>query len=295
MSPDVDTLSTFHGSDNALPPEITLIILRYVLDGTELLPIGGGVSARNAHHPIASVSRALRELYLGLPYPATTNKAHPLRYNIGEVLDLDDLQTMVAFYSVGPGRVASSLGEIRCLNISYQDNDAVDWWRNSTTYAYEAFELLHKHWNLMSVDRLRIFFRHAEAISSVDDPGIWSLLKIRALPHLDLVGPRRCVSPRVRAFLKARTRSKNLFPWRPLGVENPGPKEWTALVKYQYGVPRWQAQFEWLDARYKFLHDPETIAARCGKQRTAYHKRRKRWPMLSKGRRRSRPLLGLEE
>ena len=56
MSPDVDTLSTFHGSDNALPLEITLIILRYVLDGTELLLIGGGVSAHNVHHLIALVS-----------------------------------------------------------------------------------------------------------------------------------------------------------------------------------------------------------------------------------------------
>ena len=77
----------------------------------------------------------------------------------------------------------------------------------------------------MSVDQLRIFFCYAEAISSVDDPGIWSLLKIRALPHLDLVSLRRYVSPQVRAFLKAQTRSKNLFLWRLLSVENPGPKE----------------------------------------------------------------------
>ena len=88
----------------------------------------------------------------------------------------------------------------------------------------------------MSVDRLRIFFYYAEAILSVDDLGIWSLLKIRALPYLDLVSPRRYVSPQVQAFLKAQTRSKNLFLWRLLSIENPRPKEWTALVKYQYSV-----------------------------------------------------------
>jgi hypothetical protein len=288
MSSDVDTLqcfSTFHGTHDALASEITLIILRYVLDGTELHPMGGGVSVRYAHHPIASVSQALRKLYLSLPY----RNAQPLRYHMSEVLDFGDLQTLIAFYKVGPGLVASTLSEIRCLNVVYQDNDSVHWWRDSTTYAYEAFELLYKQWSFMSVDRLRIFFRRTGAISSVDDQGIWSLLKIRGLSHLELIGPCLCVLPRVRVFLKARTRSKKLFPWRPLGVENPGPKEWTALVKYQDDVPRRQAQFDWLDARYKFLHDPETIAARCAKQRTAYHKRRKRWPMLSKGRRRRHP------
>jgi len=58
------------------------------------------------------------------------------------------------------------------------------------------------------------------------------------------------------SMLKARTRKKKFFPWQPLGVENPGPNNRTAFV-----TP-WQQQYEWLNARYKYLHDRETVAAR---------------------------------
>jgi len=130
----------------------------------------------------------------------------------------------------------------------------------------------------MKVSWLHLRLPCLDAISSVDDPGIWSLLKIRGLAHLTISGPRRCIVPRVRAWLKARTHKKKLFPWQPLGVENPA-NNWTALVKHRDDQPPWQQQYEWLDAQYKYLHDRETVAARRTKQRAAYHKRRRRWPM----------------
>ncbi|KAH8595108.1 heterokaryon incompatibility protein-domain-containing protein [Bisporella sp. PMI_857] len=53
---------------------------------------------------------------------------------------------------------------------------------------------------------------------------IWSLLKIRNLAHLSILGPYGCITPQVRIFLKARTHRRNLFPWRPCGTEDPGPR-----------------------------------------------------------------------
>ncbi|PSS18330.1 hypothetical protein M430DRAFT_237893 [Amorphotheca resinae ATCC 22711] len=284
---DVERCSTFHSNGIALANEIILHIPSYVSIGTQLLPLGGGVGTRRAHHPIASVSRHLRAIYLSQPYLAPAdNTQPPVPCTIGGALQFDDLCTLVSFFEGGPGQDTNFLREIRGLNVSYKDSFAVSWWQETTNYAFEAFELLYKRWHLMSVSWLRIHLRCTKAILSVDDPGIWSLLKIRGLPRLEVVGPRRCISPLVRKYLKARTRSQRLFPWRPLGVENPGPKEWTALVKDRSGIPRWQAQFEWLEARYKYLHDRETIAARCKEQRTTYRKQLNRWPMLSKRRRR---------
>jgi hypothetical protein len=67
---------------------------------------------------------------------------------------------------------------------------------------------------------LRLHLPCTPAVLSVDSPGIWSLLKIRGLSHFDILGPYRCIAPDARA-LKARTRSKKLFPWRPLGGRIP--------------------------------------------------------------------------
>jgi hypothetical protein len=50
------------------------------------------------------------------------------------------------------------------------------------------------------------------------------LLKIRGLAHFTILGPYGCIVPHVRKCLKARTQQKKLFPWRPLGSENPGPR-----------------------------------------------------------------------
>lgn len=243
---------------------------------------------RRAHHPIASVSRALRHLYLSQPYPtrAEDRAMAPVRCSIGGALYFDDLQTLASFFQEGPGRDTTLLCRVMCIAITYLDGRAVGWWPGTKDFAYEAFEQLYQHWHLMSVSWLRLHFPCTRAVLSVDDPGIWSLLKIRGLAHFDIIGPHRCIAPSVRKHLKARTRNKKLFPWRPLGVENPGPCKWQHCVKYRVGTPDWQSQFEWLDARYRYLHDRRTVAARCEKQRTEYHKRKRRWPMLSKGRKR---------
>lgn len=151
--------------------------------------------------------------------------------------------------------------------MSYLDDQAVGWWPGTNDFAYEAFELLYQHWHLMSVSWLRLHLPCTHVVSSVDDPGVWSLLKIRGLSHFD-------IAPNVRAYLKARTRNKKLFPWRLLGVENPGPHNWQDRVMSRGGPLDWRAQYNWLEARYKYLHGRRTVVAR--------------WPMLSKGRKRRR-------
>ncbi|KAH6675914.1 hypothetical protein B0J14DRAFT_587573 [Halenospora varia] len=133
----------------------------------------------------------------------------------------------------------------------------------------------------MRISWLRLCLPCSQAISSVDDPGLWSLLKIRNLRHLTVLGPRGCIASDVRKCLKARTHMKKLFPWRPLGLENAGGRDW----RYCQGQVKWQEQYKLLDSRYKYLHHRETVTERRKKQRHAYHKRRRQWPMLSKRRR----------
>ena len=113
-----------------------------------------------------------------------------------------------------------------------------------------------------------------------DDPGIWSLLKIRNLPHLTILGPRGCIAPEVRKHLKARTHTKKLFPWCTVGLEKVGGRAWR-------GQMTWQEQYELLNFRYKYLHDRKTVTERRNMQRDAYYKQRNRYPMLSSRRRKS--------
>jgi hypothetical protein len=135
----------------------------------------------------------------------------------------NDLRTLAAFFQEGPGQDIALLHQVRFLSISYiDDHAATDWRRRTTDYAYEAFEILYISWHLMQVSWLQLCLPRWEAISSIDDPGMWSLLKIRGLPHFTISGPHRCIAPKVRAWLKARTHKKSLLPWQPLGVENPG-------------------------------------------------------------------------
>ena len=286
------SFSTFHSGTTTIPAEITSHIIECVIADTQLLPMGGGVGIRRAHHLLASTSHALRTNYLRHPYPTTAKHktTAPIHLNLGEALYFNDLRTLAAFFQEGPGQDIALLHKVRFLSISYVDHHAAtDWRRRTTDYAYEAFELLYTSWHLMQVSWLQLCLPCREAITSIEDPGMWSLLKIRGLPHLTISGPHRCIAPRIRAWLKARTHKKKLFPWQPLGVENPGPNNWTALVPHRDGWPPWRKQFEWLNARYKYLHDRETVAARLATQRIAYHKRRRRWPMLSKRRRKRSP------
>ena len=276
------SFSTFHSNTTALPTEITTQILGYIVTYARPSPLGGGVRTHAAHHPVASVSSAIRSIYFNLPYSTSTKgrETTPAKLRIGEALEFSDLKTLSAFFEHGPGRDATTLHSVRFLSVSYLDDEnATGWDQRTTDYAYEAFEYLHKHWDSMRISWLRVCLPSSAAISSVDDPGLWSLLKIRNLPHLTIRGPHSCIAPEVRKHLKARTHTKKLFPWRPLGLENVGGRKWS-------GQTTWQEQYQLLDSRYKYLHDRETVTERCKRQRNAYHKRRRRWPMLSKRRKR---------
>lgn len=243
------------------------------------------VTTHSTHHPIASVSQIFRSIYLDHPYSTSTEcrATAPVKVSIDEALEFSDLRTLAAFFEDGPGRDATILHNVRFLSISYlDDHAATGWGRWTTNYAYEAFEHLYKHWDLMQISWLRLCLPCSHAISSVDDPRLWSLLKIRNLHHLTILGPYGCIVSDVHKCPKARTHKKKLFPWRPLGLENAGGRDW----RYRQGTVKWQEQYESLDSRYKYLHHREAVTERRKKQRDAYHKRRRRLPMLSKRRKR---------
>ncbi|KFY26165.1 hypothetical protein V491_01433 [Pseudogymnoascus sp. VKM F-3775] len=241
---DAYRFSTFHGYKIEVPTEIAAHIIQYVIASAQQLSLGGGTTMRRTHHSVASVSRILRSIYLNHPFPTAR-----VNVNIGEALEFSDLKTFAAFFQEGPGRYAINIHKVRFLSISYVDDDTVrNRWRQSIGYAYEAFELLYKNWSLMRISELQLCLLDFNAISSVDDPGIWSLLKVRGLARLTILGPRRCIAPEVRKWLKARTHRKKLFPWVALGVENPGPNNWINRLKHQDVLPYWQQQYEWLDA-----------------------------------------------
>jgi len=267
----------------ALPTEITTQILGYIVTYARPSPLGGGVRTHAAHHPVASVSSAIRSIYFNLPYSTSTKgrETTPAKLRIGEALEFSDLKTLSAFFEHGPGRDATTLHNVRFLSVSYLDDEsATGWGQRTTDYAYEAFEYLHKHWDSMRISWLRVCLPSSAAISSVDDPGLWSLLKIRNLPHLTIRGPHSCIAPEVRKHLKARTHTKKLFPWCTVGLEKVGGRAWR-------GQMTWQEQYELLNFRYKYLHDRKTVTERRNMQRDAYYKQRNRYPMLSSRRRKS--------
>ncbi|KAF4628350.1 hypothetical protein G7Y89_g9801 [Cudoniella acicularis] len=144
--------------------------------------------------------------------PIKTRRAPmPAKFRVPPIrLDFDDLRTVAAFFQEGPGQDATLLRRVRFVSIPYLDDWAAQGgWRRTTEYAFKAFELLHTSWHLMQVSWLRLCLPCSGAVSSVDDPGIWSLLKIRGLPHLTISGPHLCVAPKVRVWLKSRTRKRN--------------------------------------------------------------------------------------
>ena len=232
---------------------------------------------------MASVSRAFRSVYLDHPYSISTKNKEitPVKLRIGEALEFSDLKTLSAFFKHGPGRHATTLHSVRFLSVSYLDDEnAMGWGQRTTDYAYEAFECLYKHWGSMRISWLRLCIPYSHAISSVDDPGLWSLFKLRNLPHLTIRGPHGCITPEVRKHLKARTHTKKLFPWCTVGLEKVGGRAWR-------GQMTWQEQYELLNFRYKYLHDRKTVTERRNMQRDAYYKQRNRYPMLSSRRRKS--------
>ena len=164
------TFHTFHSNPTFIPAEITSRILGYVIADSRPSPLGGGVRTHAAHHPVASVSRAIRSIYLNHPYSTSTEgrEITPVKLRIGEALEFSDLKTLSAFFKHGPGRHATTLHSVRFLSVSYLDDEnAMGWGQRTTDYAYEAFECLHKHWDSMRISWLRICLPYSPAISSV--------------------------------------------------------------------------------------------------------------------------------
>ncbi|PMD64524.1 uncharacterized protein K444DRAFT_660315 [Hyaloscypha bicolor E] len=118
----------------AIPAEITSQIIECVIADAQLLPIGGGVGMRRAHHPVASASHALRTTYLSHPYPTTAKHrtAAPIHLNLGEALYFNDLRTLAAFFQEGPGQDIALSRKVRFLSISYVDHHAATDWRRRT-------------------------------------------------------------------------------------------------------------------------------------------------------------------
>lgn len=113
--------STFHNHTTALPTEITTQILNHIAAYAQPLRLGGGITTHSTHHPIASVSQALRSIYLDQPYlPFTKGRATaPVKLKIGETLEFSDLRSLAASFEDAPGRDATFLYNIRSLGISY--------------------------------------------------------------------------------------------------------------------------------------------------------------------------------
>jgi len=157
------TFHTFRSNTTFIPAEITSRILGYVVADSRPSPLGGGVRTHAAHHPVASVSRAIRSIYLNHPYSTSTEgrEITPVKLRIGEALEFSDLRTLAAFFEDGPGRDATILQHVQFLSISYiDDHTATGWGQRTTDYAYEAFEHLHKHWSSMRISWLQICLLH---------------------------------------------------------------------------------------------------------------------------------------
>jgi hypothetical protein len=67
LSCPTQSFPTFHGRTIAIPAEITVHLLRYVIADIRLLLLGGGASRRRSYNPVASVSVTLRKIYLDHP------------------------------------------------------------------------------------------------------------------------------------------------------------------------------------------------------------------------------------
>ena len=83
---------TFHSNSTALLTETTTQIVGYIFAGARLSPLGGGVRTHAAHHPVASVSRASRSIYLDHPYSISTKGRDTTPVKLGEALEFSDLK-----------------------------------------------------------------------------------------------------------------------------------------------------------------------------------------------------------
>jgi hypothetical protein len=224
--------SSFHIVNTQLPSEIVYLIIQYAESDTPLpnYPM-------IYYPPIAYVSRALRDAYLNyLNYQSCVDFGIGKRPvpRIGEALSFPDLQTFARFFTNSPGRPGQFLAHVTYIRIIYRDDWAVPPWEYDVRYAYEAFELLVANFGRMRLQRLQIHIRsyiksYAQPFG-IDAPGVWSLLKIRGLQELILTSRHGEICPAVRRALQKRLRWPKSRPWKPIGLEDPGPGDWRIHV-----------------------------------------------------------------
>lgn len=259
-----------HGH-HSLPLELTQMIIQYAEPGTALLG-QPGVS----HPPVAYVSKTLRTAYLRQKSSFDFGLGRqPLRGRpayIGETLNFPDLKALAKFFTSGPGRRDEKsvrgkyLARVTFIRIVYQDDWSMLFQESTAHYAYEAFELLVANLDRMHLRRLQICVRSYPRFH-IDAPGVWKLLLVRELETVILTSRRGEIDPAVRKAVKTRLCWPATRQWRPIGLENPGPGDWTARVSREGPGEEWERQYQWLDQRYKTLHDRRTVEARLKQQK----------------------------
>ena len=164
------TFTSFHTSTRQVPLEITSRIIYYAGPYTSLLGYPGA-----RHASVAYILSAFREAYLGQKSGFDFNGKRPVPYGhiqkrdeqfcrrpldtrptIREALNFPDLQTLIRFFTDGPGRrdaqaITSGqyLADITYIRIVYRDDWAIANWEYDVRYAYEAFELLVANFDRM--------------------------------------------------------------------------------------------------------------------------------------------------
>lgn len=101
------------------------------------------------------------------------------------MLNFPDLQSLLRFFTHGPGRpdLGYDLSHITYIRIFNLDHWSASPWDFSLQYANEAFELLAANLSRMRLQWLQLCVE-GYASSSVDTPGIWGRLNLlpRFLP-----------------------------------------------------------------------------------------------------------------
>jgi len=86
------SFSTFYSNTTTILAEITSHIIKYTITDTHPLLIGSGVGICRAHHAVASVSHAVRMIYLGHLYLSAAKHRTTIliHLNISEALSFND-------------------------------------------------------------------------------------------------------------------------------------------------------------------------------------------------------------
>lgn len=287
--------TSFHTKTVQLPPEVTTRIISYTTTAQDLLG-----SPRSSLPPISQVSWPIRNVYLDLhsqfdfglgkrriPYKLTrqqsTIQRQPdnTRPRIGETLNFPDLRSLASFFTTGPGRPELAednkkfLARIKFVRIVYMDIALTSYLRygfSTLDYAYEAFELLADNQDRLNIQRLQLHSTHHN-IETPDQPGIWSLLKLRGITNV-IVSGGVTINHDLRSCLQTRLGWQRSRQWTPIGTERTGIRDWQARVKQRPTGTMLEWQWDWLEKRYNYLHDRETCNKRRIKMRKARDKRR---------------------